>query len=948
MPALPTADPHTANTPRPAVPNGHAPDADGAAPDAAVPGAVAAPLPPVAGPNSRFVAQPTVIVGAGGIGHRIVLALKAALIEIHGRVPAGIRLLVFDIDDEHLAMPAGGQMVRLEPDSERFCLGPIPVARIRRNLDNLPTIAERLPCLRDLPPIATARAAKAMRPLGALAFQWQFPHIRSIVQRAIWAQAGRDAHGDATLAVDPGRGLKVIQVGSLCGGTNSGFFIDLGRLLRAEIEDLGTLGDACVCIGVGLLPGAFRGATSPNLAPNTAAALQEIEAVMLRPEAPVTYRNGATLAPAQPPFDMYLLVDAVDEGGRVWNSRDDLCQMVARALLLLACTALGDEGDVELDNLDEALAGRTADGHGRFFGSLGLGILAFPAPAVAAACGERHVEAVIGQTLLRPPGDADLAAARQWVDRLAIDPDRLAPELAKDDNGAPLIVAPEVPPHVRQASPPDTPPLAAQYLAAWERVQVETDARGWIARNGDAHADRLRHAIEAHVAATVGHASGGVAVAQAALTVLQAEIDAHASTIARDFGLARAERQARRQDLDLHVDALHRAAAGPWLGRGARVQHALDAAFSAAAGAFQACLDVWVAEQAQTALARAAEAAADLQRRLHRVDCAWAAERQRAAQAWAAAQSRLTTHAGHPALSLIDAAYLDRLHASAAPDAAATLDRFRRSVGPGDILAATEADADAAIRRLRAAAAAPFTPIAAMTVEDAILARPEHSARARLGALKQAALPAINLDVTRLPGGDAALQRIDIVGVPNQAESVLRAEAPHVVSLHDPHAILALSVTVGLPYTALQAWPAYAAAYGLARRSRPLHTLPAFQARQAEHRLALALGLAFGFVDTRGTWFYYRPADPLAELVRLGQGVENAGQALERADALTGEILQRVEAHVDRIGTEQALAGLDAWCAPAAGDDDLARDIKRQVRDYASLLRQSDRLRGGA
>lgn len=164
MPALPTADPHTANTPRPAVPNGHAPDADGAAPDAAVPGAVAAPLPPVAGPNSRFVAQPTVIVGAGGIGHRIVLALKAALIEIHGRVPAGIRLLVFDIDDEHLAMPAGGQMVRLEPDSERFCLGPIPVARIRRNLDNLPTIAERLPCLRDLPPIATARAAKAMRP----------------------------------------------------------------------------------------------------------------------------------------------------------------------------------------------------------------------------------------------------------------------------------------------------------------------------------------------------------------------------------------------------------------------------------------------------------------------------------------------------------------------------------------------------------------------------------------------------------------------------------------------------------------------------------------------------------------------------------------------------------------------------------------------------------------
>ncbi len=945
MPDTPATGPSLADDAF-ALGNGHARPAMGGAPAAprAVPAATPAPT-PAPPPGRTFVAQPTLVVGAGGIGHRIVLALKAALVEIHGHVPAGIRLLVFDIDDEHLAVPVGHRMVQLEPDSERFCLGPIPVARIRRNLDNLPTIAERLPCLRDLPPIATARAAKALRPLGSLAFQWQFPHIRSIVQRAIWAQAGRDAHGDAALAVDPGRGIKVVQVGSLCGGTNSGIFIELGRLLRAELEDLGTLGDACVSIGIGLLPGAFRGANSPNLGPNTAAALHEIEAVMLQPDAPAAYRNGAVIAPAQPPFDMYLLVDAVDEGGRVWNSRDDLCEMVARALMLLACTALGDEGDVELDNLDEVLAGRTADGHGRFFGSLGLGVLAFPAPAVASACADRHAHAVIAATLLRPETEADRAAARQWVERLGLDPDRLAGALAKDDNRAPLLVAPDVPPHIKQAPPADVPTLAAQYLSAWDRVQLETDARGWIALNGHAQAERLRLDVRAKVADIVDHPEGGAAVARGLLETLQTEVDGRQSALALWLGTARSDREGRRQDVAQHLDALQRAAAGPWLGRGARVQRALDGTFNAAADAARAAIDVWVAEQCQAILALVAEDIAGQRRQLHRLETRLAGEMTRAAQAWSEARDRLTTHTGHPALSLVDAPYLDQLYAAAAPEPAATLDRLRRALAPARIVA--DDGAGGVLACLQAACAGAFAGIAAMTVEQAMQDRADYSPRARLGALRQAALPAVNLDLTRLPGGDAALQRIDVVGVPHQATSILRAEAPHVVSLHDPHAILALSVTVGLPYTALQAWPAYAAAYGLARRARPLHTLPGFQSRGAEHRLALALGLAFGFIDTRGTWFYYRPADPLAEPHRLGQGAENAGQTLAREDARTAEILQRVEAHIDRIGTEQALAALDAWCAPAAGDDDLARDIKRQVRGYTDLLRQNDRLRAG-
>ncbi|MFQ6058273.1 MAG: tubulin-like doman-containing protein, partial [Anaerolineae bacterium] len=246
------------------------------------------------------------------------------------------------------------------------------VARIKRNLDNLPTICNRLPCLRDLPPIAAARAAKQLRPIGQLAFQWRFPRIHALVRDVLWTLAGRDHRGDEDMAVDPSRGLKIIQVGSVCGGTNAGMLIDQGYLVRSELEALGTLGDACTVIGMGMLPGAFRGVDGPNLVPNTVASLMELESVTMDGNLPLTYRDGTVVEPARPPFDMYLLVDAVDEGGRVWVSRDDLCRMVARAILVLAATRLGEQSEGELDNLDEVLSQRTPDGHGTFFGSLGL------------------------------------------------------------------------------------------------------------------------------------------------------------------------------------------------------------------------------------------------------------------------------------------------------------------------------------------------------------------------------------------------------------------------------------------------------------------------------------------------------------------------------------------------------------------------------------------------
>jgi len=260
------------------------------------------------------------------------------------------------------------------------------------------------------------------------------------------------------------------------------------------------------------------------------------------------------------------------------------------------------------------------------------------------------------------------------------------------------------------------------------------------------------------------------------------------------------------------------------------------------------------------------------------------------------------------------------------------------------LLAAFERDGRAIGRALVAAAGAPFAAVRAITVEDAIAARADCSPRARLGALKQAALPAINLDLTRLPGGDAALRRIEVLGVPDHTATLFRGEADHIVSIHDPHEVLALALSIGVPYTALQAWPEYLAAYERAARVRPLHTLPAYQARQQDHRLALGLGLVFELIRTRGSWFYYRPADPLADEVQLAQGGENTIRVLGVQEGLVRDLLWRVEAHIEQVGTERALESLWAWCGPQPADDALARDLKRLVRDYAAVVRGNARL----
>lgn len=903
-----------------------------------------------AGAGAPFVAQPCLVIGAGGFGHRSVLAFKAHLIQTFGRVPPGIGLLAFDIDDENLSLRVHQAAVSLERDVELFCLGPVPVARIKQNLKNLATVEERLPSIHDLPPIAAARAAKQVRTVGNLALQWRFAQVRQVIQGALWRLAGRDNRGDSRLALDPSRGIKVVQIGSLCGGTNSGMFLDLGLLVRHELEALGTLGDACTVVGIGVLPGAFRGVQGPNLVPNTVAALLELEAVTMNGHEGLRYRDGTLVAPSRPPFDMYLLVDAVDEAGRVWVSTDELCHMVARAALVLAASQLGEQGEGELDNLDEVLSGRTADGHGTFFGSLGLAALEFPGPALASLFASQYALELLRRGLLRTDdarAKAQAQAALGWLQAQRLMPTALLAELGRDEAGEPLAVAVSAAPaSLRRAAEHQVPQEAIQYAQAYARLRVDSDFRNAARRNSQALLAQAQAQLDSQVNTLLNSPQHGVYAAQAFLDALARRLsEAHATLTARGQAAAAAQQKAD-QEAEEATAELIQAPEALWPFRRSRVAAALDRFLQVQQEALTARLDGILSDQGLSVVTALDRLVADHSRRLtllrNRLEAVAGLLEQRAREEHA----RLGRRRGHPALELLDADYMAQLYRRYAPSLEAGLDHLMSAAGAQGLAGWLSLSAeDLAEHIRRASGGRAFEPLAvSFGVEQAMADRTDYSPQARLAALLDEAQPAWNIDETRLTGGELGLRRITVVGVPDSAHSLLRGSVRNLVSLHSPHTILALTLTVGAPYVALQAWPAYLAEYQRARRLRPLHTLPAFQTQGDEVQLALGLGLVFGMVFTRGVYFYYRPADPLAAEVRLGQGVLNALKALQARSELAQEIVERVEAGIERDGTRATLERLTAYSSAAEGDDDTVRSLKMAVRRYAEAIQANARV----
>lgn len=302
--------------------------------------------------------QPTLVIGLGGTGKNIVLALKKMIAEncAHGMADFPfLKLLSIDTDR---AMPHTQSIIKtvrdealsLNPNREVFQLQ--VNFGIAPDLNDYPAIHEWFPdSLKSrLKPADLSRGASQRKPIGRFTFAWNASEIYEEINAFMRAPV------DVKIAIDKNIGSKlskeinVFICGSVCGGTGSGTFLDTAYLVRYCNHIAGN--DYKVKIfGMLALASMFDGIQgTANVRSNCYASLVELDHFMNKINNENPYRSfipaykdfkpDYSASGANKPFDYPFLFDNFGKGVAL-NSQSAFSEMAARFIYLLTGHELG-------------------------------------------------------------------------------------------------------------------------------------------------------------------------------------------------------------------------------------------------------------------------------------------------------------------------------------------------------------------------------------------------------------------------------------------------------------------------------------------------------------------------------------------------------------------------------------------------------------------------------
>lgn len=177
---------------------------------------------------------------------------------------------------------------------------------------------------------AVEDGAKGIRPVGRLAFFHNYQKIKTAVKKA--EERTRDHNKKilkSGLIVEPG--LNIFVVGSLCGGTGSGMFLDVAYSLRQAYSDQGAKIVAYLVISPELY------ANTSNMSANTYAALKELNHYTTpgtKFEACYDMQDLVVVQESRPPFDYTYLVSNQTAGEYSIRENSKLCNVIAHKIAL--------------------------------------------------------------------------------------------------------------------------------------------------------------------------------------------------------------------------------------------------------------------------------------------------------------------------------------------------------------------------------------------------------------------------------------------------------------------------------------------------------------------------------------------------------------------------------------------------------------------------------------
>ncbi|MDJ0600934.1 MAG: tubulin-like doman-containing protein [Crocosphaera sp.] len=176
--------------------------------------------------------------------------------------------------------------------------------------------------------------AKAIRPVGRLAFFHNYRKIKTVIDAAERRTRG---HQGTLLksGIRVNEKLNIFVVGSLCGGTGSGMFLDMAYSLRHDYSNQG----AQIVGYLVIAPTLYTQSANPNptIFANTYAALKELNHYSTpgtQFNACYDIQNVVVVQEERPPFDYaYLVSDQTSNNYKIIDKRK-LCNVIASKIAL--------------------------------------------------------------------------------------------------------------------------------------------------------------------------------------------------------------------------------------------------------------------------------------------------------------------------------------------------------------------------------------------------------------------------------------------------------------------------------------------------------------------------------------------------------------------------------------------------------------------------------------
>ncbi|MBW8879432.1 MAG: hypothetical protein JF614_31240 [Acidobacteria bacterium] len=287
------------------------------------------------------VVRPTLVIATGGTGTAAAKAARARIEHFVGERHHYVAFRAFDTAFQDNREP------RMVDNSEYVYLGGFNAQSVISDIVSgqaFPHWAKWLPPRLNFQQVAFG--AGGIRPIGRLCYFYRRDRVEAAIQEALTTVTDSDLalrfHQQTGIRVNLEAGIDIHLIGSVCGGTGSGIFLDLAFDLRRWAEE--HTNREVTVTGHLVLPEAFRGkpVVMKALEANAYTALQELDRYMnATSDDPwtVEYVQNRPETSRRAPFDHCYLLSGLQQGGT--TDVETLSAVIGEAITLLTLSQTG-------------------------------------------------------------------------------------------------------------------------------------------------------------------------------------------------------------------------------------------------------------------------------------------------------------------------------------------------------------------------------------------------------------------------------------------------------------------------------------------------------------------------------------------------------------------------------------------------------------------------------